>query len=92
MAGICYRPPDQEEADEAFFRQLKPHIHCPRLSWRGLSLPETCSNNNTAGHKQPGRFLEGVRHNCLTQVIEELMRENALLELGVKDKEEVVGD
>ena len=23
VVGVCYRPPDQEEVDEAFFRQLE---------------------------------------------------------------------
>lgn len=68
----------------------KPHIHRPRFSWRGLSLPETCSNDNRAGYKQPRRFLEGIGHNFLTQVIEELMKEKALLELEVKG--EIVQD
>lgn len=27
VADICYRPPDQEEVDESFFRQLQEASH-----------------------------------------------------------------
>jgi len=32
VVDICYKPPDQEEADEAFFRQLKKVFHL-QSSW-----------------------------------------------------------
>jgi len=53
VVGVCYRPPDQEEqADEAFYRQLKAasHSQAQVLMWN-LSHPNVCYRDNTAGHK-----------------------------------------
>ncbi|GAB0185274.1 F-box only protein 16 [Grus japonensis] len=54
--------------------------------------PGICWKGNTAGHKQSRRFLECVDNNFLTQAIEEPAREDALLDLILTNKEELVGD
>lgn len=47
--SICYRPPDQEEMDEAFYKQLKVASHSQDLFLMGnFNLFDICSKNNTA--------------------------------------------
>jgi len=52
--------------------------------------PEVCWEGSTAGHKQSRRFLEHFYNNFLTQVITELMRGDALLDLTLTNK--MLGD
>ncbi|GAB0176134.1 hypothetical protein GRJ2_000078600 [Grus japonensis] len=54
--------------------------------------PGICWRGNTAGHKQSRRFLECIDDNFLLQVIEELMRRGAMLDLILTNKEGLVGD
>lgn len=51
-----------------------------------------CWSNNSAGHKQTGRFIEDIDDNFLTLVTEELMREKPLLELRHTNKQELPRD
>lgn len=39
VVGICYRPPDQEEADEVFYRHLKVASYLQDLIHMGLQPP-----------------------------------------------------
>ncbi|KAM9598579.1 uncharacterized protein ACIBXB_004267 [Morphnus guianensis] len=48
--------------------------------------------DNTAGHKQSRRFLECIDDNLLFQVIEEPMRKTAMLDLGLTNKDWLVGN
>lgn len=57
-----------------------------------FSHPNICCWGSTAGHKQLERFLECIDGNFLTQVIEEPMREDALLDLIVTNQEELYGE
>lgn len=43
------------------------------------------------GHKQPGRSVEGIDDKVLTQVIKELMKGDALLDLTLSNKEKLQG-
>ncbi|GAB0186142.1 mitochondrial enolase superfamily member 1 [Grus japonensis] len=54
----------------------------PNVSWR----------DNTAGHNQSRRFLEGLDDNFLLQVIEEPTRRGAMLDLVLTNKEGLVGN
>ena len=94
VVGVCYRPPDQEEqADEALYRQIGAAWHLQALVLTGdFNHPDICWRDNTAGHKQSRRFLERVDDNFLTQVIEVPTRRGALLDLLLTDKEGLVGD
>jgi len=55
-----------------------------------FSHPDIWWRDNTAGHKQSWRFLEYVDDNFLLQVIEELMRTGAVLDLVLTNKEGLV--
>lgn len=75
VVGICYRSPGQEgETDEACSGQVEDaslfqapafvgYTNWPDIHWAGDSV----------GHKQ-SRFLEWVRDNLLTQVLDRLNR------------------
>lgn len=57
-----------------------------------LNHPETCWRDNTAGHKQFRRFLEGVDANFLLQAVEKPMRRGALLSLVLANNAGHVGN
>ncbi|PKU32048.1 dtw domain-containing protein 2 [Limosa lapponica baueri] len=52
--------------------------------------PNICWRDNTAGHKQSRRFLERVDDNFLLQVIKELTRRGAMLDLVLTNKKGLV--
>jgi len=54
--------------------------------------PDTCWQDNTAGHKQSMRFLDCVDDNFLLQVIEDCLRRGAMLDLVLTNKEGLVGN
>ncbi|GAB0179440.1 hypothetical protein GRJ2_000409300 [Grus japonensis] len=64
-------------ADHKLVRNLN-HLH---ICWKG----------NIPGHKQPRRFLECIDDNFLTQVKEEPMKGDPLLNLIPTNKEKLVG-
>ncbi|PKU48911.1 glycerol kinase [Limosa lapponica baueri] len=51
--------------------------------------PDTCWRGNTGGYEQSRRFLKHIDDNFLTQVIEKMMRGGTLLDLRLKNKEEL---
>ncbi|KAK4823212.1 LOW QUALITY PROTEIN: hypothetical protein QYF61_027359 [Mycteria americana] len=72
LLGVCYSLPNQdEEADEAFYKQLAEVSQSLALILMGdFNLPDICWKYNTAGRKQSRRFLERVQDNFLTQLKE----------------------
>ena len=52
VVGVCYRPPDQEEeVDEAFYRQLEVALQTQALVLMGdFSHPDICWKTNMASH------------------------------------------
>ncbi|KAK4830530.1 hypothetical protein QYF61_011509 [Mycteria americana] len=82
VAGVCYRPPNQdEETDELFCKQLGEASRSLALVLVGdFSLPDVCWKYNTAERKQSRRFLEHVADNFLTQ----LGREHRDLDEGIE--------
>ena len=59
---------------------------------RDFNHPHKCWRNNTAGHKQPRRFLENIDDKFLTKVTVQPMKAGALLYLILTIKEELTGD
>ncbi|GAB0190944.1 hypothetical protein GRJ2_001559700 [Grus japonensis] len=92
IVGVCYRPPDQgDQADEALYRQIGATSCSQALVLMGDFMhPNICLRDNTAGHKQSRRFLEGTDNNFLLQVIEEPTRRDAMLDLVLTNKEGLV--
>ena len=76
VLGVCYRPPDQEEdIDEASFRQLQVTSQSQALVLMGdFNHPDVCWEDHTARHKQSRRFLKCIGHNFLTEVVEKPLR------------------
>ena len=72
MVGVCYRPPDQEEAvDEAFLLQLQEVSCLWSLVLMGdFNHLDICWDSGLAGGRPSRRFLESVQDNFLVQVID----------------------
>jgi len=94
VVGVYYRPPDQEEeVDEAFYRQLKIASQSQVLVLMGdFNHPDICWEDDTARHMQSRRFLQNINDNFLMQVVEEPMRTGVLLNLVLMNKEGLVED
>ncbi|GAB0209615.1 hypothetical protein GRJ2_003427200 [Grus japonensis] len=94
VVGVYYRPPDQEEeVDEAFYRQLEVALRSQALVLMGdFNHPDICWKSNTAKHAQSRRFLQSIDDNFLTQVVEDPTRRGMLLDLVLPNKEGLVGD
>jgi len=92
--GVYYRPPNQEEeVDEAFYRQLKVASRSQVLVFMvDFNHPGICWKDNTARHAQSRRFLQSIDSNFVTQVVEKPMRRGVLLDLVPTKKEELVED
>ena len=74
VVGVCYRPPDQEEAvDEALMLQLQEVLCSWALVLMGdFNHLDICWDIGMAGGRQSRRFLESVKDNFLVQVIDGL--------------------
>ena len=92
MVGVCYRPPDQEEAvDEAFLLQLQEVSHLQALVLMGdFNHPDICWDSGMAGGRQSGRFLESVEDSFLVRVIDGPTRGEALPDLVLTNEEESI--
>jgi len=68
--GVYYRPPDQEdEVDEAFYRQLKAASQSQALVLMGdVNHPDISWEDHTARQVQSSRFLQSIDDNFLMQV------------------------
>ncbi|GAB0187677.1 hypothetical protein GRJ2_001233000 [Grus japonensis] len=94
IVEVWYRPPNQEDrVDEALCRQIGAASCSQALVLMGdFSRYQGGWRDDTAGHKQSRRFLECIDDNFLLQVIEELTRRGAMLDLVLTNKEGLVGD
>jgi len=74
--GVYYRPPDQEEeSDEAFYRQLQAASQSQALVLMGdFNHPHISWEDHTARQAQSRRFLQSIDDNFLMQVVEEPTR------------------
>ncbi len=92
MAGVCYRPPDQEKAvDEAFLPQLQEVSHSLALVLIGdFNHLDICWDSGMAGGRQSGRFLESVEDSFLVRVIDGPTRGEALLDWVLINEEESI--
>jgi len=93
MVGVYYRPHDQEEeVDEAFYRQLQAGSQSQALVLLGdFNHPDISWEDHTARQAQSGSFLQSI-DNFLMQVVEEPTRKDALLDLVLTNKEGLVED
>ena len=57
-----------------------------------MKHPDSCSRDNTAGHKQSRRFLECGDDNFLLQETEKPTGKGAILDLVLTNKERLVGN
>jgi len=74
--GVYYWPPDQEEeVDEAFYRQLQAALQSQALVLMGdFNQPDISWEDHTARQAQSRRFLQSINDNFLMQVLEEPTR------------------
>jgi len=94
VVGVCYRPLDQEDqVDKTFYRQMGSASCSLVLVLMGyFNHANICWRDNTAGHKQSRRFVEGVDGNFLLQVTQEPMKRRAMLDLVLTTKGWLVGN
>jgi len=94
IVGVYYRPPDQEEEiDEAFYRQLKVASQSQALVLVGdFNHPDISWEYHTARHTQSRRYLQSIDDHFLMQVVEEPTRRGVLLDLVLTNKEGLVED
>ncbi|PKU48463.1 glycerol kinase [Limosa lapponica baueri] len=94
VVGIYYRPPDQDgEVDETFYNQLQVASQLQALVLVGdFNYPGICWKDYTARNIQSERFLQCTDDNFLTQLVEEPTGREALLDLVLTNKEELVED
>ncbi|XP_065440587.1 mitoferrin-1 isoform X1 [Chrysemys picta bellii] len=92
MLGVYYRPPNQvEEVDEAFFKQLTKSSKAQDLVVMGdFNYPDICWENNTVGHRLSNKFLDCIADNFLFQKVEKATRGEAVLDLILTNREELV--
>jgi len=88
MVGVYYRPPDQqEEVDEAFYRQLQAASQSQALVLMGdFNHPDISWEDHIARQAQSRRFLQSIDDNFLMQVVEEPKRKGALLDLVLQTR------
>jgi len=84
--GVYYRPPDQEEEiDEAFYRQLE--VASQALVLTGdFNHPDISWEDHTARHMQSMSFLRSTDDKFPMQVVEEPMRRGVLLDLVLTNR------
>jgi len=94
MVGVYYRPPDQEEEfDEAFYRQLQAASQSQALVLLGdFNHPDISWEDHAARQDKSRRFLQSINGNFLMQVLEEPTRKGALLDFTLTNKEGLVED
>jgi len=94
IVGVYYKPPDQDdEADEAFYRQLTIASPSQALVLMGyFNYPNICWEDHKTRHVQCGRFLQSIDGNFLMQMVEELMRRGMPLNLVLMNKDGLVED
>jgi len=92
VVDVYYRPHDQEEeVDEAFYRQLKAASQSQALVLMGdFNHPDISWEDHTARHMQFRRFLQSIDDNFLMQTMEEPRRRGVLLDLVLTHKEGLV--
>lgn len=82
VVAICCRLPHQE-VDYKIFKQLEGALHLQALVFmEGFNHHNICWRGSAAGHKQSRRFLKCTDDKFLTQVIEEMKRRGALVDLA----------
>jgi len=83
--GVYYRPPDpEEEADEAFYRQLKVASQSQALLLMGdFNHPDISWEDHTARQAKSRRFVQNIDDNFLMQVVEEPTGKGTLLDSGM---------
>ena len=86
--GVHYRRPDEEEeVNEAFYRQLEAASRSQALAlMEDFSLPGICWKGSTAGLTPARRFLQSTDENFLTQEVEKPSRHSVLLDLALTNK------
>lgn len=94
VVGVCYRLHDEEEeAKEAFLRQMEEALSLQALVFKEyFNHCSICWRGNNREYEQYRMFLECIYDSFLTKVIKELIKEGALLDVTLTNKEELARD
>jgi len=92
--GVYYRPPDHgEPIDEAFFLQLQEASHSQSLILLGdFNHPAIYWKSSAVNCRQCRRFLECIKDNFLSQVIDIPTQVDAILDLMVTNASDLISD
>ena len=88
--GVYYRPADQGEEVDVLQALEVASQSWPLVLMGDFNHPGICWISNMARHAWSRRFLQYVKDNFLTQVVEELMRRGVLLVLVLTKRERLV--
>ncbi|KAJ7410618.1 rna-directed dna polymerase from mobile element jockey-like [Pitangus sulphuratus] len=89
---VMERPPSQDDdVDKLFFEELRDTSKSTALVLMGdFNLPEINWEHHTAGTTWSRRFLKNLDDNCLEQVLREVTRKDALLDLLLVNRKDLV--
>ena len=89
LVGVCYRLPNQdEESDEAFYKQLAESVQSPALVLMGdFNFPDICWKHSVVQKKQSRGFLDCMKDNFLMLLLSEPTRGDVPLDLMFTEKD-----
>lgn len=90
--GVYYRPADQGEEVDVLQALEVASQSWPLVLMGDFNHPGICWISNMARHAWSRRFLQYVKDNFLTQVVEKPTRRGELLDLALTNKKGLVGD
>ncbi|GAB0177896.1 hypothetical protein GRJ2_000254900 [Grus japonensis] len=94
VVGVYYRPPSQDDAtDELFFKELREASKSTALVLMGdFNLSDVNWEHHTADTSTSRSFLKHLDDNFLVQLLKELTRKGALLDLLLMNREGLMGE
>ncbi|RMC22044.1 hypothetical protein DUI87_02915 [Hirundo rustica rustica] len=90
LLGFYYGPPNQEEVDNLFYKQLE-NVSGALVLVGDFNLPDICWKLNTAERRQSRKFLECIEDNFL-QLVSEPTRGRTMLDQLFTNRDGLVGD
>lgn len=91
VVGVYYRPPDQgKPVDNAFFLQMQEGSHSHALILMGDFNTQVFAPKQHGKPQEIRRHMESIDDTCLIQILNRLIRGEALLDLVLINVEEII--
>ena len=93
VVGVYYQPPSQDDnTDELFYKELRNLSRSAALVLMGdFNFPDVNWKHHTVDTNRCRKFLKHVEDDFLMQVLRELTRKGALLDLLFVNREGLMG-